>query len=109
MWAVESLVICTFMGSFFGKHIKFQMKKYRRVISHDTDEWYKVWRKTGSWFQKDMENLVTFNMNRGKSENLHIKVLLLIIAYKVSTKEWPKLWRKTHFLFEKWHEKFGES
>ena len=42
MRVVESLIICTLMGSFFRKHIKFYMKKYRRVISHDIDEWYKV-------------------------------------------------------------------
>ena len=28
------------------------MKKYGRVISHDTAKWCEVWRKTSSWFQK---------------------------------------------------------
>ena len=40
-WAVESLKFCTLMGSFCPNHIKFQLKKYRRVISHDTEEWCK--------------------------------------------------------------------
>ena len=41
-WAVESLKFCTLIDSFGKNHIKFQLKKYRRVISHDTEEWCKV-------------------------------------------------------------------
>ena len=36
-WPVESLKIFTLMGSFCPNHIKFQLKKYRNVISHDTE------------------------------------------------------------------------
>ena len=46
-WAVKIfLKFCTLMGSFCKNHIKFQLKKYRRVISHDIEEWCKVLRKT---------------------------------------------------------------
>ena len=41
-WAVGCLKFCTLMGSFSPNHIKFQLKKYRRIISHDTEEWCKV-------------------------------------------------------------------
>ena len=41
-WAVESLKFCTVVGSFCKNQIKFQLKKYRRLISHDIEEWYKV-------------------------------------------------------------------
>ena len=42
-WAVKIfLKFCTLMGSFCKNHIKFQLKKYRRVFSHDTEEWCKV-------------------------------------------------------------------
>ena len=41
MRGVASLKICTLMGSFCPKHIKLKMKKYRRVISHDKEEWSK--------------------------------------------------------------------
>ena len=34
------------MGSFFQNNVTFQLKKKRRVISHDTKEWCKVWTKT---------------------------------------------------------------
>ena len=32
-------------------------------------------------FKNDMKNLVNFNASSGKSENLHLDVLLLSIAY----------------------------
>ena len=44
--------IFTLIGSFCWNYIKFQLKKYKRVISHDTEEWWKIWRKTDLLFQK---------------------------------------------------------
>ena len=41
-WAVKSLKYCTLMGSFCKNEIRFQLKKYRRIISHDIEEWCKV-------------------------------------------------------------------
>ena len=38
---VASLKICTLISSFHPKHIKFSIKKYRRVMSHDNEEWFK--------------------------------------------------------------------
>ena len=40
--------------------------------------------------KNDMRNLVNFNASSGKSENLHIDVLLLSIAYKVSAENVQK-------------------
>ena len=40
--------------------------------------------------KNDMRNLVNFNANSDKSENLHFDVLLLSIAYKVSAKNAQK-------------------
>ena len=34
--------------------------------------------------KNDMKNLVNFNVNSGKSENLHFEVLFLSLAYKFS-------------------------
>ena len=31
------------MGYFCPNHVHFQLNKYRRVTSHDTEEWCKVW------------------------------------------------------------------
>ena len=41
-------------------------------------------------FKNDMTNLVNFNANSGKSENLHFDVLILSIAYKISAKNVQK-------------------
>ena len=41
-WAAKSLTLCTLMDLFCRNHVQFQIKKYRRVISHDTEEWGKV-------------------------------------------------------------------
>ena len=34
------------MGSFCPKYIRFELKTYRRVIFHDTEQWYKIWINT---------------------------------------------------------------
>ena len=31
-----------FMGSFYPKYIRFELKKYRGVIFHDTEQWCKI-------------------------------------------------------------------
>ena len=49
-WAVKSLTFCSLIGSFCINHIKFQLKKYRRVVSHDIEKWCKVYRKTDLLF-----------------------------------------------------------
>ena len=42
-------------------------------------------------FKNDMRNLVNFNINSSKSENLYFDVVLLLsIAYKVSAKKVQK-------------------
>ena len=63
--------------------------------------------------KNDMRNLVNFKVSSGKSENLHVNVLLLSIAYNVSakkrykriishdTEKRSKHLRKTNFSFEK--------
>ena len=74
------------------------MKKYRRVISYDTEEWCKVWRKTVAVdLKNDMTNLVNFNASSDKSEHLHFDVLLLSIVYKVSTKKVQKSYLLWHW------------
>ena len=42
---VKSLKFCILMGSFCPNDIKFHLKKWRRVISYDTEEWCKVYAK----------------------------------------------------------------
>ena len=60
------------------------MKKYKRVMFHDTEECPKFEEKLALGSKNDMRNLVNFNASSGKSGNLHFDVLLLPIAHKVS-------------------------
>ena len=88
-------------------------------MSHDTEEWCKVWRKTDSWFQKWHEEFVNFNASSGKSDNLHFDVLRLSKVYyvwaKKSTEELCVITLKNDAKFEeeltcalkKWREQFG--
>ena len=48
IWTEHSKVskICTLTGSFCAKYITFDLKRYIRVVLHDTEEWCKIWRKT---------------------------------------------------------------
>ena len=57
---------------------------------HDTEECPKFEEKLTLGSKNDMRNLVNFNANSGKSENLNFDVLLLSIAYKVSAKNVQK-------------------
>ena len=51
----------TVMCSFWAKYILFELKKYRGVIVHDTEEWWKIWRKTNLWFGKWHEEFGEFS------------------------------------------------
>ena len=52
MRAVAGLEISTLMYYICQKHIKFQPKQYRRIVSHDTGKRSKLWRKTDFLFEK---------------------------------------------------------
>ena len=67
MRAVESVEICTLMGSFYANYTKLQRFEKKLTL--------------GS--KNDMRNLVNFNASSGKSENLHFDVLLLSKVYYV--------------------------
>ena len=64
------------------------MKKYKRVMFHDTEECPKFEEKLTLGSKNDMRNLVNFNVSSGKSGNFD--VLLLSIAYKVSAEKVQK-------------------
>ena len=52
-WPEHSKVskIFILMGSFWAKYILFELKKYRGVTFHETEEEYKIWRGTDLSFQ----------------------------------------------------------
>ena len=68
-WTVESLKFCTLMGSFLFKSYKVSAKKYRRVISHDTEEWCKYREKLTCGFKYELGYLLNFHPTTQKFEN----------------------------------------
>ena len=61
-WPEHSKVSKSFplMGFFWTKYILFELKKYRGVISHDTEDWYKIWRGIDLLFQNCHEEFDKF-------------------------------------------------
>ena len=111
--------IFNLIGSFCWKHIKLQVKNYRGVMSDDTEEWCKVWRKNNLLFRKWQEfgefwsehskvskicaligpfcaKYITFDLKKYRGVVFH------------DTEESCKIWRKTDLWFGKWHEEFGK-
>ena len=48
----STLKSCTMMGSFCQKHIMFPQEHFRGIISHDTEGWCRIQRKTDLWLEK---------------------------------------------------------
>ena len=87
--------ICTLTGSFYWKYIKFQLKKYRGVMSYDTEDGCKVWRKSDLLFQKWHE-FGEFWSEHSILQNLHCDLSLLWKVYNI----WPKMTLKSRAGFE---------
>ena len=69
IWPEHSQVskTCTFICSYCAKYLMFDLKKYRGVIFHDTEGWWKIWRKTDLW--NDMRSMVNFHQSIWKFQN----------------------------------------
>ena len=50
-WALEVSKIFILIGSFWAKYMLFEVKKYRQVIFHETEEGSKIWRGIDLSFQ----------------------------------------------------------
>ena len=107
--------ILTLMDSFWAEYILFELKKYRGVIFHDTERWYKIWRGIDLSFQnwQDEFDIVWL----GGLKNFPFNGLLLSKVYIVWAKkcrgvilhdieEWYKIWSGINLSFENWHEEF---
>ena len=91
-WAV-SLKFCTLAGSFYKSHMRFQLRKYRRLISHNIEEWCKVQRKTDIWFQIWHEE---FSPKDSKAQKFYFDRLFLSKVFEV----WAKKVQRSYF---SWH------
>ena len=96
MWAVTSQKFCTLMGLFCPNNIKLWLKKYRRVIYHDIEEWCKVQRKTVFWFQIWHEEFCDFSPNLSKDWKFHFDGVFLFKVCKV----WAKKMKRSYL---SWH------
>ena len=106
------------MYSFWAEYILFELKKYRGVVFHDTEEWYKIWRGIDMSFQNWHGEFDEF-----WPEHLKIsKILTLMgsfwaeyILFELKkyrgvifhdTEGWYKLWRGIDLSFQNWQEEF---
>ena len=62
-----TLKICTLMGFFWPKYIMFELKKYRGVMRHYTEDRCKLWKKNDLWFHKWHEEFGEFHRSTQKS------------------------------------------
>ena len=111
--------IRTLIGSFCWKYIKFHFKNYRGTMSHDTEEWCKIWRKTDFLFQKWQE-FGEFWPEHSKFSKISTLIgsfcakyiTFVLKMYRVvifhDTEELWKIWRKTYLWFGKWQEEYGK-
>ena len=108
------------MRSFWAKYNFFELKKYRGVIFHETEEGCKVWRGIDLSFQywhKEFDKLWPEHLK--VSKNLHFNKLLLSKVYIVwakkstgvifhETEEGCKIWRGIGLWFQDWHKEFDK-
>ena len=104
---MESLKICTLMGSFRPKRIKISWKSTEELCLMTLKSDAKFEQKLTLGSKTDMRNLVNFHASSGKSENLHFNMLLLSTAYKVSDEKVQKnylswQWRVIQTLKKNW-------
>ena len=90
--------ICTLIGS-----LKYNVlaKRYRGVISHDPEDWSKIWRKTDLWFGKWHEEYGKFSPEHLKVSKLGLwwdpliqnrKHMRLRGVMCHDNEEWCKIW-----------------
>ena len=121
-WPQNSKVskIYTFMGCFWPNYIMFELKKYRGVMFNCTQDWYKIWRKTGLCFQKFTWGI--WQIFTRALESLQIGTLMAYFCLKLKmyelkiywgvlchdNKEWCKIWKWTDLSVQNWPEEFDK-
>ena len=106
------------MCSFWAKYILFELKKYRGVIFHESEEGYKIWRGIDSSFQNSHKKFDKFLPEYLKVSKIFTLmdsfwanyVLFELKKYRGvifhDIEEWCKIWRRTNLFHGKWHEEF---
>ena len=108
------------MCSFWAKYILFELKKYRGVIFHETEERYKIWRGIDLPFQnwhKEFDKFWPEHSNVSKIFFLmgsfwanytffQLKKYRGVIFHK--TEERYKIWSGIDLSFQDWHKEFDK-
>ena len=106
--------------SFWAKYIVLELKKYREVIVHETEEGYKIWRgidlRFENWhkvFDKVWPEYLKVSKMFTLMGSFWAKDILFELKKNSGVifhdmEQWCKIWRKTDLWFEKWHQKFGK-
>ena len=121
-WLENSKVpkIYTLMGCLWPNYIMFELKKYRGVMFDCTQDWYKVWRKTGLCFQKltwGIWQIFTRALESLQIGTLMASFCLRLKMYELKiyrgimcheNEEWCKNWRGIDLSVQNWHEEFDQ-
>ena len=118
-WTLRILISSTLIGSFCVKCITFDLKKYREVIFHDTEEWCRFEKKLNCGLENDVRNLAKFHHSTRKSQSWNFAWILLSKAEMYELKiyrgvmchdkeTWCKIWRGIDLSFQNWHKEFDE-
>ena len=104
------------MGSFRAKYILFELKKYRRVIFHETGEGYKIW--IDLLFQNWHKEFNKFWPEHSKVSEMSTLMGSLWAKYILfglkkyrgvifhDIEKWCKIWAKTDLLLLFWPKAF---
>ena len=120
-WPEHSKVskIFTLMGSFWAKYILFELKKYRGIIFHKTEEGYKIWRGIDLFqnWHKEFDKIWPEHSKVSKIVILMGSFWAKYILFELKkyrgvifheTEEGYKIWRGIDLSFQNWHKKFDK-
>ena len=108
------------MYSFWAKYILFELKKYRGIIFHETEEGYKIWRGIDLSFKNWHKNFDKFWSERSKVSkvfNLIDSFWAKYILFELrkyrevifhETEEGYKIWGGIVLPFQNWHKEFNK-
>ena len=112
--------IFTLIGSFWAKYILLELKKYRGVVFHKTEEGCKIWREIDLSFQdwhKEFdkfwpEHWIVQNISALISSFWSKYILFELKKYKGvvfhKTEEGCKTWRGIDLSFQDWYKEFDK-
>ena len=108
------------MCSFWAKYILFELKKYRGVIFHETEEGYKIWRGIDLSFQnwhKEFDKFWPEHLKVSKIFTLIGSFWAKFILFELEkyrgvifheTEKLYKIWRGIDLSFQNWHKEFDK-